>query len=74
MGQIFCIALVEPAGQKYPALQGPEQEEEVCPAVPYRPAGHCAVHVAAVCAVALPKYPALHCPLQAAEVRLMLEP
>ena len=33
MGQMVCVALVEPGGQKYPALQSPVQRGEVTPAV-----------------------------------------
>jgi hypothetical protein len=38
--QATAVALVEPRGHAYPALQGPEQFDEVRPKVePYRPPG-----------------------------------
>ena len=38
---VNCVALVDPAAQKYPDAQGPEQSGEVSPgADPKRPRGH----------------------------------
>ena len=40
MAQVFCVALVEPAVQKYPGLQRPEHADVAWPVVPHDPAAH----------------------------------
>ena len=55
------VAVVEPAGQEYPAWHGPSQLDDVCPTVePYDPAGHCPLHSDDVRPEVLPKVPAGH--------------
>jgi hypothetical protein len=40
-GQVFAVGVVEPSGQKCPAVQGPVHVADIVPgAAPYRPAGH----------------------------------
>jgi hypothetical protein len=44
-GKHFEVATTVPFAHEYPAVQGPEQLDEVIPDDdPYRPASHCPVH------------------------------
>ena len=62
---ITAVALVDPAAHRYPVAHGPEQAAVVMPLTfPNRPAGHGAVHDAAVSPVALPYEPIAHGPEQ----------
>lgn len=88
-GQITKLAFVEPAGQKYPAVHGPLQDELLSPlALPKRPLGHAlhtpappelnvpAAHSTAV-ELVLPAgqaYPALQLPPQSEELRPVVDP
>ncbi len=67
------VAVVDPAGHAYPAVQAPVHVVKDTPATPYRPPGHTPLQVGVVSPVAAPYRPAeqrvhaptppgLHCP------------
>ncbi len=59
-GHSDAAALVEPSGQAYPAVQGPEQVRDVSPAAPpYCPAGQAPLHAADAAPEVFPNRPTL---------------
>ena len=60
-GHFTVVAITEPSGQLYPALQAPLQLEVVSSATePYRPAPHCPEHASVVNPYDEPYWPASH--------------
>jgi hypothetical protein len=60
-GHSCAVALVDPAGHAYPAVQLPEQAAVVRPEVsPYVPAGHAPEHLAVLRRAASPNVPCGH--------------
>ena len=54
-GHCTAVALVEPAGQEYPAAHGPLHNDDTSPeALPYRPGSHGPVHCDTVSPVVAP--------------------
>jgi hypothetical protein len=70
MGQMVCVALQEPDGQKYPALHAPSHiaAVRVVPASPYLPALQGPLQVETVSPAVPPHLPQAHRPLQVAAV------
>jgi hypothetical protein len=70
-----AVALVDPAGHTYPAVQGPVHVDTVRPVPdPKKPASQGPVHVDTVMPVDDPYRPAGHCPLQADVVAATVVP